>query len=105
MRSVSDKQHHLEEKVNRMKPPIIELDDASSHFSVLEAKIMVNSATLAKLEATHDTIRENVELIGEQGDLQSKEMQLAIDYLRFNISQMLVNYESILQHQVRNNSS
>ena len=99
---MSDKQHHLEEKVNRIKPSMIYLDYANSHFLELEAKIIVNSATLAKLEATHDTIRENVGLIGEQGDLQSKEMQLAVDRIRFNISQMLVNYENILQHQVSN---
>ena len=101
LRSVRDKQHHLEEKVNRMKPSsMTDFDDTTSHFSELEAKVLVNSATLAKLEASHDTIRENVLLISEQGDLKVKEMQLAVDQIRFNVSQMFVNYENTLQHQV-----
>ena len=77
-----------------------DFDDTTSHFSELEAKVLVNFATLAKLEASHDTIRENVLLISEQGDLKVKEMQLAVDQIRFNVSQMFVNYENTLQHQV-----
>lgn len=105
-------QHKLERKINNISVPtetslLLEpienrMSDVAQQCSRLESKLQVNDAVLATLEASHNSIHEQMELIGEQNDFQSREIQLAVDQLQYNFTQVQVQCQQALQHMVIN---
>jgi len=69
-------------------------------YNRLESKIEANEAVLDSLETRHYRLHEQMELIGEQNDFQARETQLAIDQLNYNMTEIQVQCEQVLQRTV-----
>lgn len=110
VQSVRDKQHHLERKLNSFSgstetAALLEsiqrqIRDLSQQCSRLESKLQVNEAVLSAIEASHSTMHQRMELIGEQNDFQTQESQVTLDELHFNVSQIEVQCEKAYQYLV-----
>lgn len=110
VQSLRDSQIHLEHKVNRLQktshlPETLEsfekkFYDISAKFSKFETQIHGSEALLGKLEVSHNGIHEHIKMFEEHSELQSKETQLLIDQMQYNITQVQVQNELIAQHQV-----
>lgn len=101
--SIRNHQQQLEAKVNRIlaSPPLQKrLDQLTENYAELQAKVEVNSAVLAKMEASQGSLHQNVELLVDQNDFQAQEMLLALDRLQFNVTQVQILCDQVLQHQV-----
>lgn len=86
--------------VSLLEPIEDRMVDISQQCTQLESKLQVNEAVLATLEASQNTMHEQMELIGEQNDFQAREIQLAVDQLHYNFTQIQVHWEQALQHMV-----
>lgn len=110
VKSLRDSQAHLENKVNRLQKSSHTIEtvesieeklyDIDAKFSKIESKVEGNEALLAKLEGSHNGIHEHMKMFEEHSDLQSKEFQLLIDQIHYNITQMQVQSEVSFQKQV-----
>lgn len=103
-------QNQLEQKMSSFSPsaetaPMLEpieqrMGEIVEQFSLLEAKMQVNEAALATFEASRNTMHEQIQLIGEQSDYQAREIQLSVDQLHYNFTQIQVQFEQVLQRTV-----
>ncbi|KAI9564169.1 hypothetical protein GHT06_007907 [Daphnia sinensis] len=104
LQSVRDAQHNLERKMesktaesSRMEPIEQRLEGFVQQYSRLESKVEANEAVLDSLEARHYRMHEQLEVYGEQDDFQAREMQITVDQLRYNLTEIQVQYDRVLQ--------
>ena len=102
-------QYQLEQKMNSFSPSVESvftepmeqrIVDVVQQYSLLEAKIQVNEAALATLEASRNTIYEQIEMIGVQSEFQTREIQLSVDQLHYNLTEIHAQCEQALQRTV-----
>lgn len=103
-------QRHLEERLNSLSAttevaPLLQpveqrMEELAQQCALLDSKIQVSEAMLATLEASHVSMRERVELFGEQSDFQLREVQVAVDQLQYNFTQIQVQSEQALRRTV-----
>ena len=102
-------QYQLEQKMNSFSPSVESAStepmeqrivDVVQQYSLLEAKIQVNEAALATLEASRNTIYEQIEMIGVQSEFQTREIQLSVDQLHYNLTEIQAQCEQALQRTV-----
>lgn len=107
LQSVRDAQQNLERKMesktaesSQMEPIEQRLEGFVQQYNQLESKVEANEAVLDSLEARHYRMHEQLEVYGEQDDLQAREMQLTVDQLRYNLTEIQVQYDRVLQRTV-----
>ncbi len=105
LESVKEQQIQLETKMNHhfaSRTPVQQkrLEQLVDSYEEIQTRVEVNSAVLAKIEASQGTLHQNVELVMEQSDFQAREILLALDRFQFNVTQVQVLCEQALQHQV-----
>lgn len=107
VQSVRDAQRNLERKMetatseSSLMHPIEErLEGFVQKYNRWESKIEANEAVVDSLEARHYRMHEQLELYGEQADLQAREMELTIDQLRYNLTEIHVQYDRVLHRTV-----